>query len=844
MELLSPVGDFECLKAAIQNGANSVYLGTNMFNARTNARNFDLDSLEKAIIYAKLRNVKTYLTLNILIKNDELNDSIFLAKKAYEYGIDAIIVQDIGLAIFLIENFPDLPIHASTQMTTHNLKGVLQLKNLGFKRVVLSRELNIDDIKYICNNSEIEIETFIHGALCMSYSGQCLFSSMIGARSGNRGTCAQACRLPYSLIEKNNTPNKNTEAKNIIDKGYLLSPRDLCGLEHIPDLIESGVTSLKIEGRMKSPEYVAIVTKIYRKYIDLALSNNEYIIDNNDKKELLQAFNRGGFSTGHIQNKPNRDFIFKEKPNNTGIYLGNISSYNPNKGYIKLKLNEKLAIGDTVSVNNQSGKYTISEIMEKNNNIKCGNINDNVIIGRIKGNINVGDKIYKLSSKELSTFTKNTYSNIENIKTPFKCTITVKKNMPISINIKFQKKNSIIYNDINFDIFSDIVPITAINKPITSDRIISQFSKTTDTPFVFNDINVILDDNVFIPTISSLNELRRKAISQIEELAMKNIKRYSNLDLEEIHNSFENNTELKIEPITKENKKKKISILLNNLNIDYNYSDMKNVEKIYIPIMFFINKKYEKVLKTISSKFNMYIYMPTIIKDPYKNLMEDQISKAINSYNIKGIILSNISQIYLIDIINKVFPNKSFDFICNYTFNVFNNKSMELLYKSNFSTITLSPESDEFLLLDIMLNNSLTNKDTINNKSNINSNMHKTELIVYGKTLLMTTNYCFIGNTNKCYPTCNSDCQTTSSYYLRDRLNLDFRIAQDNLQTLSYIYNSKTTSINSNNFSNDYSRIDILDENIDEINTIIECIEQEKKLEGSQFTNGNLKRKI
>ena len=192
IDLLSPVGDFDCLKAAVQNGANSVYFGGSLFSARAFASNFDLEQLQEAIIYAKTRGVKTNLTLNTLIKNDEIDDAFQLAKKAYEFGIDAIIVQDLGLARILIEAFPDLDIHASTQMSIHNLEGVLAAEKMGFKRVVLSRELSISEIEYICNNSNIEIECFIHGALCISYSGQCLFSSMIGGRSGNRGKCARA----------------------------------------------------------------------------------------------------------------------------------------------------------------------------------------------------------------------------------------------------------------------------------------------------------------------------------------------------------------------------------------------------------------------------------------------------------------------------------------------------------------------------------------------------------------------------------------------------------------------------------------------------------------------------
>ena len=202
IELLSPVGDFKCLVAAVQNGADAVYFGADKFNARINGINFSNEELKKAITYAKLRNVKTYLTLNILIKNDEFKEAIELVEYAYECGLDALIVQDLGLARFIIKNYPDLEVHASTQMTVHNIEGVKELKKLGFKRVVLSRELNLDEIKDIYNQTKEDLEVFVHGALCISYSGQCLMSSIIGQRSGNRGKCAGTCRLQYELINK------------------------------------------------------------------------------------------------------------------------------------------------------------------------------------------------------------------------------------------------------------------------------------------------------------------------------------------------------------------------------------------------------------------------------------------------------------------------------------------------------------------------------------------------------------------------------------------------------------------------------------------------------------------
>lgn len=362
VELLSPVGEWNSLVAAVQNGANAVYFGADEFNARMNSKNFNRDELKRAIKYAKLRNVKTNLTLNILIKNNEFAKAMDLVKYAYECGIDAIIVQDIGLAKEIIKTYPDLDVHSSTQMTIYNLAGVQEIQKLGIKRCVLARELSIQEIKYICNNTPLEIEVFIHGALCICYSGQCLMSSIIGGRSGNRGKCAGTCRLPYALL-------KNGE---IADKGYLLSSKDVCTLDILPQLISAGVKSFKIEGRMKSPEYVGIVTSIYRKYIDLANSNKTYIVEPEDREKLMQIFNRGGFSTGYLKGKLGKEMMYKYRPNHMGIYTGKVEQYNSNKGYVKIKLEKELNIGDSISIKNGSCK--ISELMIGNTNIKKANI--------------------------------------------------------------------------------------------------------------------------------------------------------------------------------------------------------------------------------------------------------------------------------------------------------------------------------------------------------------------------------------------------------------------------------------------------------------------------------------
>ena len=809
IELLSPVGDLDCLKAAVQNGADCVYFGASNFSARAFASNFD--DLELAINYAKIRGVKTNLTLNTLIKNDEFEDAYNLAKKAYELGIDAIIVQDLGLATRLIKDFPDLPIHASTQMSIHNLQGTLKLQNLGFKRVVLARELCANEIEYICQNPNVEIECFIHGALCISYSGQCLFSSLVGGRSGNRGKCAQPCRLPYELVQNGN---------ETIDKGFLLSTKDLCGLDYIPFLINAGVTSFKIEGRMKTPEYVATVTRIYRKYIDLALSGNPYVIDEKDKKDLLQVFNRGLSSNGHLDKEPNKNLIYPIKPNNMGLPLGIIQKYNKTKGHITLKLQEELCVGDCISTQKENGSYNVSELMVKNKNIKIGNIGNLVTIGRMKGNISVGDKVYKISSKVLKDNALNSFKT-ENRKIPLNIKLFIQNNKNISAVVNSCYKYD-LYKNLNFEYTFNIIPNTSINKPLDKDTIIKQFSKTNNSIYEFKKIEIILDDNLFLP-ISSLNDLRRTILENIEKQTLDKIKRTSNCCYTPIVSNASN---------LKNNYK--ISLLLNDLNLEYDYSKLNGVHNLYIPLKFFVNKtnkssflkifkNYENILKVLNKKFSTYIYLPTIIRANYRNLFYDNIVNTTKKYNIKGIVLSNISNFMLISDLYK--SNKNLELIANYTFNIYNNETINKLNDLQISKYTVSPELAKLSIL------------------NLYGNPQK-ELIVYGKIPLMNMNYCLLGKSNKCYPNCNSLCTNKNRYFLKDRLGLHFDIVPDNIQTVTTIYNCKTLSICPTDFNLDCARIDILYENIDEINNIINTVKLGKKFEGKQYTNGNLNREI
>ncbi len=795
VELLSPAGDMECLKSAVQCGANAVYFGAEEFNARVNGTNFGKEELKLAIEYAKLRNVKTHLTLNILIKNDEFEDALNLVTYAYKCGIDAIIVQDLGLAKKIIELYPDLEVHASTQMTIYNLDGVKKIEELGFSRCVLARELTLDEIKYICSNTSLDIEVFIHGALCICYSGQCLMSSLIGSRSGNRGKCAGTCRLPYTLLK---------DGKGV-DKGYLLSSKDVCTLDILPELISSGVKSFKIEGRMKSKEYVGIVTSIYRKYIDLAQSGNKYIVDENDRKILMQIFNRGGFSTGFLNGKLGKEMMFKDRPNHIGIPVGKVISYNPNKGYVKLKLSDELCLGDSISILDSSCR--ISELMDGNNNIKSAATGKIVTIGRIKGKINAGDKVYKTVSEKLNNEI-DLYISKENIKRKVNALIYLKENEKPKLELEDKESK------IKASAEEEILVQKAENSGTSLDRIKEQLSKTGNTPFEMDNIDFVIDENIFIP-ISSLNNLRRSALELLEEEILKSFERKCN------ENIINNNKSVK-EETSKNNENTKVSLCLNDVKDDINYCNLRNVDNVYIPFKFFITKK--DIVSKICNKFNTYLLLPNITKGNYEKIIKDNIENILK-LDLKGIVVSNLSHFKLLEELNisKNNNDKKLEVISNYTLNIANNETVNELEKLGVTKYIISPEAD---------------KEEIQSLSNNNIDICK-EVIVYGRALLMTTEYCTIGTFKNCEAPCEK-----GKYKLKDRMGFEFPIYTDRTNCNNLIYNSKITSINWDDLNVDFIRIDILEETENEIQNIIDKHLKNERLEGENYTNGNLNRPI
>ncbi|NIA03231.1 MAG: peptidase U32, partial [Nitrospirae bacterium] len=422
-ELLAPVGSFESLKAAVENGADAVYMGAKGFSARGYADNFEIEELLEAIDFAHQQDVSTYITVNTLVKEKELRDVAKVLELLCSHGADAVIIQDLGILKILTENFPELPIHASTQMTIHNSPGVELLESLGVKRAVLARELSLKEIKQIRLNTSIQLETFIHGALCISYSGRCLMSSFIGGRSGNRGYCAQPCRKMYKLDENG-------------DDGHLLSPRDLNLSSRLIDLIHAGVDSLKIEGRMKKPEYVAVVTKTYRDILDRFSKDQNAMVTKDEQQRLAIIFNRD-FTEGYISGDPGRSLMTSDFSGNRGTLLGSIIKSDHDTFTLKLEM--PLRLGDGIFVNGSG--TSINVILMEGERVKEAPASSIVTIP-FQGAPPPGSTVYKTYDLELIASARKSYSALIK-KIPVSIDVKAKKGDALTILIKDKTGNSI-----------------------------------------------------------------------------------------------------------------------------------------------------------------------------------------------------------------------------------------------------------------------------------------------------------------------------------------------------------------------------------------------------------------
>lgn len=726
-ELLSPAGSMESLKAGIQNGADAIYLGGSSFGARASATNFDNDELVEAVKYAKLRNVNIFVTVNTSIKETEIEELISYTDFLYKIGVDAIILSDIGVAEVLRKRYPNMEFHASTQISAHSLNDILELKKVGFNRVVLARELSIEEIKEICDNVDIDIEVFIHGAICISYSGQCLMSSMLGDRSGNRGHCAQPCRQSYKLI------NKTTGKIIDVNGNYLLSPKDLCSIENIEKILDTGVKSLKIEGRMKRPEYVAVVTSRYRKTIDNYI-NNKITDDKKALKEDLEAIFNRKFTSGYLMGKNGSDIINLDMPNNVGVKVGEVLSFNSKKNKLKIKLSGKLSKGDGINL----GGGSIGRIIKNGESFDFGVAGEIIEIDFLK-DIKPKIPVYKTSDKLLvDNANKSFREGIENKKINLKCEIFIKVG---------QKAKFILEN---IEVYSDEIVEKAKNKGVEIDKIIEKLSKTGGTPYKFVFDNIFVDKDVFVP-VSVLNNLRRKAIEKYEEYkldfsAKRIICPYQNFSYQNAKEVFNGKITLKVRKNTQLEK------IIENPNIS------EFIKEIYTEDFTLLEEYYNK-FKTMG--INIIYSAPGVIRNEEYSILEKYLSKINNEIFNKVQISTWGSKNFF----KSKFGTKKFN-IDTY-FNIYNSYSLRFFEKYfDAEDITISQEINKFEI-----------KSLLNKSKEKNANV---DMIIYGHTRAMLTEYCAMGVLTK---DCHKDRRCAecarSDYALKDMENREFRLFQD-----------------------------------------------------------------
>ena len=503
IELLAPAGSWEALEAAVNAGADAVYMGGKAFGARAYASNFDEEEMAKAVYFAHMHRVRIYITVNTLVDDSELPELASYLMFLSNVGVDGIIVQDLGIIRLARKIVPELPLHASTQMTITNSSGVDFATAAGMERSVLARELSLKEIEAACSRGS-EIETFIHGALCVCYSGQCLMSSLIGGRSGNRGRCAQPCRLPYSLL--NSKDENMLEGK---DAGqYLLSPKDMNTLQILPQLIDAGVVSYKIEGRMKRPEYVAVVVDAYRRAIDSYLAG-DYKVPAADLANIEQIFNRD-FTTAYMVNRPGREMMSDRRPNNRGVLVGRVTKIDKQHNKAVIKLDKELHLGDGlefwVSVGGRVGT-TLTEMLCNGQSVSSAQPGQQVTID-VPNGVRFNDRVFRTLDSCLMAYAGQFFGPEAKHRIPVDAVVTAKLGQPMTVVLTDDEGN-VGYGETNF------IVEEARKRPLDEAGVRKQLDRLGTTEYFLNSLTFEHDENVMVP-MSEMNEARRMACEALD----------------------------------------------------------------------------------------------------------------------------------------------------------------------------------------------------------------------------------------------------------------------------------------------------------------------------------------
>ncbi len=703
-ELLAPAGDYESLLQAVQNGADAVYFAGKKFGARTYASNFNMEEITEAIKYCHLYGVKAYVTINTIIYEEEITPCLDFIRFLHQNNVDAVILQDLGLIKIVREKFPHLEIHASTQMHNHNLEQIKMYEKMGIKRVILARELSLAEIKNFSTN--LELEVFVHGALCICYSGQCLFSSLLMNRSGNRGCCAGICRLPFTLIENNQ--KINTQG------AYLLSPKELCTLDNLKAILSSNIYSLKIEGRMKSPFYVGFITRLYRQMIDSYYESKNITISKEDQKYLQVLYNRE-FTKGYLFNESNADLMNIKYPNHQGIALGKVIEITPKK--IKISLQEDLHQGDGIRFISEN-KGMIVNYLYNDKGLLINHANNQEIVY-------VDNKIgLKTKGKVLKTIDSVLEKNLKQL--PDK-----KVGITCACIIRYGKKLSLAFADgVNTVVKYGNIIEKAKTTPTSKEIIKQKIASLGNTPFYLKQIEIELDDSVFV-NMSEIKKLRREAINELISLRENSIPH----------------------PFLEKELIKKETLVTKAKNIALHVL-VCNEEQIKVCL----ENKVASIYIENDELYQKYRHYPNV----YHKL--ERVKKEFPMYPKEKLLISETGSLYKYSGQN--------DLVTDYSFNVANSYSVNFLERMQVKRITLSIEAK---LKDIR---SLATN--IKNKSCL-------EVYLYGRPEVMIMKHCPLRMHINKDEVCQV-CSNQNKYYLQDNYKRMYPLISSSKDHLTHIY--------------------------------------------------------
>lgn len=748
-EVLAPAGTYECFRAAINAGADAVYLGGSMFGARAFAGNFEEAELIKAIRTAHLYGRKVYLTVNTLLRNDELEKLVQYVKPYYEEGLDAVIVQDYGVFAVLREAFPGLDLHASTQMTITGKYGAQLLKDMGAARVVPARELSAKEIRDIYDNVDVEIESFVHGALCYCYSGQCLLSSMIGGRSGNRGRCAQPCRLTYSA--------------NGISEKYLLSPKDMCTIEAVPDILDAGVYSLKIEGRMKSPEYVAGVSYAYRKYVDMYLEKGRdgYRVEEQDIRQLMDLYNRGGFCKGYYYAQNDKSMMTFDRPNHQGIVIGNIKNG-------ELILSQEVNPGDVLEFPDGS-EYTTPT------GKKSGRL---ALPKGVLKNPKNGAAVYRTRNNELLGQLRAGYID-NDIKIPVRMEIFLKSGERACLKLLSGDKELVVYGDV-------LEP--SDKRPAVREGVVKQLKKLGGTAFSSDEGSIVTDiqGSPFVP-VRLLNDLRRNALEELESMLLSGYKRnheYMKVQalmtagvleadaaqcnaaceagLTERRDYSEGQHDITVQVMNKEQLETVLRTAHNNVSRIYISTELSGIDGAIM--MKGMVDEYNAGISANNRKIEVYMAMPYIFRDRAVTLFERKLED-VKAAGFDGMLIRSPEELgYIRE--KGLYELYAGRVVADYNVYTYNKAAFDEYIRLGIHDFTLSEELNAGQLRGLC-------------RSVQDRNIYL-EKLVYGYLPLMVTAGCTLKYTSKDKP-----CGRPGVYYLTDRKGKQLAA----LNSCSYCYN-------------------------------------------------------